>query len=372
MDAEVVSRKPVDTKDFAILFVDDEKQNLFSFRAAFRRDYKIFTAPSGQEALEIMRKEHIQLVISDQRMPEMSGVEFLEQVRNEFPQPVRMILTGFSDVAAVIDAINAGGVYRYITKPWEKAELKMSIENARELFSLTEKNLALLRDLQRNVEELQKTVQIFSRYVPEPVVEKALNNQGESIIRGEVREAAVLFCDIRNFTPISEALKPEEVVDFLNEFYSVMTEVVDRHYGSVNQFVGDEIFATFGAPIAHPNNEENAVFCAMEMMQRQQLLKENFEKRFGQTLDIGIGVNSGKVVAGNMGSEARINYSVVGDTVNTGKRIESLTKDAPNTILISDSVYQRTKHLIEVNTWEPVALKGKKEKIVVHEVRGKS
>ncbi len=123
------------------MYVDDEVNNLISFRATFRREYKILTAQDGQEGLKVLRENDVHLVLSDQRMPGMTGVEFLEKVNNEFPEPIRMIITGFSDIDAVIGSINKGGVYRYIAKPWDEREMRMTIENARQLFGLQEENI---------------------------------------------------------------------------------------------------------------------------------------------------------------------------------------------------------------------------------------
>ena len=358
-------------KNFTILYVDDEQQNLISFKAAFRREYKIMTAISGQEAIEILKEHDVQLIISDQRMPEMTGVEFLENILPVYPDAIRMILTGFSDVEAIIDAINKGKVFRYITKPWDENELRMTIENAKTLFNLQLKNKSLVDELQIKVQEQEKTLKLFMKYVPEQVVQKALNDTGDSIFEGEVRNITVLFCDIRGFTSMSEDMSPKEVVSFLNHYYSIMSEVIKRHNGVVNQFVGDEIFSVFGAPVAYANNEENAVFCAIEMMAKLNALNELYKDKLPAPVGMGIGINSGEVVAGNLGSEDKIEYSVTGDTVNTGKRIEMLTKENPNTILISDLVYEKTKKAIETKAWEPMAVKGKKEKITVYEVLNK-
>lgn len=356
---------------FSILYVDDEPQNLISFKATFRRDFTIFTATSGEEGIEIMHKNEIHLIITDQRMPEMTGVQFLEKTRADYPDAIRMVLTGFSDVEAIIDAINNGQVFRYITKPWDETELRMTIENAKQFYLLQQKNKQLVIELHHKVEEQEKTLKLFMKYVPESVVEKALNDTTDSIFEGEQKNIAVLFCDIRGFTPMSESLSPREVVAFLNDYYSIMTEVVKRHNGTVNQFVGDEVFAIFGVPLATPNNEENAVYCALEMMQKLSLLNDKYQGKMQREIQVGIGVNCGEVVAGNLGSEEKISYSVTGDTVNTGKRIESLTKDNPNSILISDPVYQKLQDFLEVKVWDLMEVKGKKDLIQVYEVLGR-
>jgi class 3 adenylate cyclase len=356
------------TKDVVILYVDDDANNLTAFKAAFRREYRVLVAQSGVEALEVLQDQSIHIVIADQRMPEMTGAEFLEKVRREFPKPIRIILTGFSDIGSVIHAINEGGVFRYITKPWQKEELRMTIEIAHQVYELKENNQKLITDLQVNLEELQKTLKRFSQFVPKSVVEEALQLGEDFILRGERKQAAVLFCDLRNFTPLSEQFSPEEVVNFLNDFYSVMTEAVVKHEGSIIQFIGDEIYAAFGTPVSHPNNEENAVFCALEMREKSKQLSKKYFGKFHQEIFVGIGINSGEVIAGNMGSQARVNYSVIGDTVNTAKRIEMLTKSLPNAILIHHTVFEKVEHLIKVQRWEPVFLKGKEQQIQVYEV----
>ncbi|MEO1514462.1 MAG: histidine kinase [Bacteroidota bacterium] len=139
--------------NYNILYVDDEADNLLAFRAIFRRQYKVFTALGGQAALELLQTQAIDLIVSDQRMPKMSGVELLEKVRHQQPDMIRMVLTGYSDVQAIIDAINKGQVDRYITKPWNVEELRMIISNALEAYSLRKQNKQLLLQTARQEKE---------------------------------------------------------------------------------------------------------------------------------------------------------------------------------------------------------------------------
>jgi adenylate cyclase len=214
----------------------------------------------------------------------------------------------------------------------------------------------------------QETLTLFMKYVPESVVNKALRNKPESIFDGEQLDIAVLFCDIRGFTKVSERLSPSEVVSLLNSYYQNMSQVIAQYEGVVNQFVGDEIFVTFGAPIAIVNCEEKAVRCAIGMIEQLDNLNNELNKHLKVKIEVGIGVNFGPVIAGNLGSEDKIEYSVTGDTVNTGKRIESLTKMKHNTVLISESIYNKVKELFKFEAWEPISVKGKSEKIAVYEV----
>jgi len=358
-------------KDFSILFVDDEAQNLVSFKASYRRMYDVHTAESGEEGIEVLRNNDVDLVITDQRMPGMTGVEFLKTIIPEFPDTVRIVLTGFSDIEAIVGAINEGQVFRYITKPWDERELQMTLENARELSGLQKSRKDLVKELKKKVEEQERILKLFMKYVPQVVVEQALDSSEESIFQGSLHEVAVLFCDLRGFTSFSERLSPREVVTFLNDYYALMTEVILQHGGSVNQFVGDEIFAAFGAPEDMANKEQAAVFCAMVMVEQLEILNQKYRERFGSDVQLGIGINYGEVVAGNLGSTERIDYSLTGDTVNTGKRIETLSKDTPNSIFVSESVMLATQDLIDTEALDPVFVRGKEEPLQVYNVLGK-
>jgi signal transduction histidine kinase len=142
----------------SVLFIDDESNNLLSFQATFRRKYKVFLANSPAEGMGILNKEQIQVIIADQRMPQSTGVEFFQIVRKAHPHPIRILLTGYTDAEAIIDAINKGEIYRYIKKPWDEFELQNAIQNAYEIYITREK-------LNRKVSELEKTNDELNRFV---------------------------------------------------------------------------------------------------------------------------------------------------------------------------------------------------------------
>ena len=141
-----------------ILYIDDEEDNLTVFNAAFRRNYEVHLAISGHKGLEIMKKHNIHLVITDQRMPEMTGIEFLEKIISHYPDCIRMVLTGFSDVEAIIQAINKGRVYHYITKPWNKEEFKITMDRALEAYNLKLQNKKLIENLKEANQNLEQKV----------------------------------------------------------------------------------------------------------------------------------------------------------------------------------------------------------------------
>ena len=169
-----------------ILYIDDEKDNLTVFYSTFRRHFQVHLAESGKEGLELMKKNDMHLVIADQRMPEMTGIEFLEKIIPEYPDCMRMVLTGYSDVEAIIQAINKGRVYRYITKPWKKEELKITIEQALETFQLKRQNRKLVDDLQLANQTLEKKVKERTREITDSIkyarrIQNALLPPGEEL-----------------------------------------------------------------------------------------------------------------------------------------------------------------------------------------------
>ena len=224
--------------------------------------------------------------------------------------------------------------------------------------------------LSKLIAKQNKTLDLFKKYVPEPIVNKILKQKDEEIRQGEMLEAALLFCDIRSFTPIAEQLAPNQVVHMLNVYYSMMSEVIKKHNGVINQFVGDEIFVSFGAPLPIPEPEVCAVKCALGMIQKLEEISLSLKSIIKGKLRVGIGIHYGPIVAGNLGSHDRLSYSITGDAVNTAKRIESLSRKLPNAILISQPIYDKTSDIVSTNPWDEVAIKGKNEKIKIYQVMG--
>lgn|SRR5690606_6850949 len=145
----------MNTQEISVLYVDDEENNLISFKASLRRKYKIFTAISAKKALEILAKEEIHVLITDQRMPEISGTELLEEVIKEGKDPIRLLLTGYTDMETVVEAVNKGKIYHYLTKPWNEAELCQTIESAYKVYLDKKKIEEMNRKLSQSNEQLE-------------------------------------------------------------------------------------------------------------------------------------------------------------------------------------------------------------------------
>jgi len=209
--------------------------------------------------------------------------------------------------------------------------------------------------------EMEKNIRnIFSKFVPAEIIDDMVGRtQSASLLSGEKRNVAVIFSDIRSFTVISENNTPEDVVAFLNSFFEVMGNAIQKHGGTIDKFIGDAILAVFGAPQSYENNAERAVLAALEMFSSLSLLDTSNLKLPPEGLDIGIGIHEGDVIVGNIGSKDKFDYTVIGDTVNLASRLEGLTKHYRSHIIVSQSVRDKLSDTILFREIDSVRVKGK-------------
>jgi adenylate cyclase len=209
---------------------------------------------------------------------------------------------------------------------------------------------------------------LFGRYVSPDVYAHLVANPDVARLGGQRREMSVLFSDIRGFTTAAEKLSPEEVVAQLNEYFSAMVEVLFRHQGTLDKFVGDMVMGLFGAPVTDPSHADHAVAAAVDMVGTLERLNTAWEARGMPRMEIGIGVNSGEMIAGNIGSSSIMSYTVIGDAVNLGARLESLNKDYGTRILISEATRSRLTTAVPTREIGSVTVKGKTTAVLVHAV----
>lgn len=213
----------------------------------------------------------------------------------------------------------------------------------------------------------KRVVSVFKQYVAPQVVDKISKDKDfELVLGGENRSVAVLFVDIRGFTPLSESLEPEQVVEILNDYLSLTTKAIFDNRGTLDKFVGDATMAVFNAPFDLDDYVFRAVCAAWDMKQEADALAEKMEQRFGKSVAFGIGVNCGNAVVGNIGCDFRMDYTAIGDVVNTAARLESVAKRGQ--ILISSRVYEAVKDRVDVTPMGEVPLKGKSQGVLVYQV----
>jgi PAS domain S-box-containing protein len=261
---------------------------------------------------------------------------------------------------------NLLAVQRDITK---NIQIKFELEKSqkRELKRVDEIEQVNI-ELNKLSEKQKNILDLFIKYVPESVVKNALSETNQGLSEGVKMDVAILFCDIRGFTAMAEKLNPSEVFRILNTYYSKMADVIKMHNGVITQFTGDEIFATFGAPVPIHDPEISSVNCAIQMIKKLDEINKDLADILITRLTVGIGLNYGPIIAGNLGSAYRLTYAITGDTVNTAKRIESLTTNLSNAILMNESIYEKTKEFISAMPWGEVTVKGKKKKIMVYQL----
>jgi adenylate cyclase len=308
-----------------VLIVDDEpairsllEESLASW------GYEPVPAASGAEAWEIFqRADAPALAMIDWMMPGMDGVELLLKVRGlaKPRRPYLIFVTSMTRTDDVVTALEAGAD-DYVVKPFQPDELRARLR-------VGERMLELHAALARRTEQLDARNRFirrtFGRYLSEEVVTRLLGDQEALAMGGQRRKVTVLMSDLRGFTAVVERLSPEAVVKMLNHYLGVMTEVIREHGGTIDEFIGDAILVIFGAPIARPDDAAHAVACAVDM-QLAMVDVNAFNRRQGlPPLEMGIAVNTGEVVVGNIGSALRAKYGAVGRTITEAARLESLT-----------------------------------------------
>lgn len=213
--------------------------------------------------------------------------------------------------------------------------------------------------------------QSFQYYMSPEVVEDVITNPEKLKLGGAKKDMTVLFSDIRGFTTLSEKVEPEKLVSLLNEYFTAMTEVLLAQRGVLDKFIGDAIMGFWGAPQEEPEHARRACETALAMMERLAVLKNNWVRRGLPEINIGIGVNSGSMIVGNMGSEKRFDYTVIGDNVNLASRLEGLNKQYNANIIISQFTYQRVKDFFECRYLDKVNVKGKNIPVEIYELLGR-
>lgn len=223
-------------------------------------------------------------------------------------------------------------------------------------------------DMVRGLKERERLKSTLARYVSDDIAARILTERSDLDVRGELREVTVLFLDIRGFTTLSERLAATEVVAMLNEYFEAIIEVVFKHHGSINKFIGDAVMALFGAPFPVDDAPMRAVQAAVEIEQAVAAVNQRRKAAGKETVTIGVGINTGNAVAGNIGSERRMEYTVIGDEVNLAQRLEGLAREGE--IIVSQATYDRVRDRVQVRARQPVQVKGKTIPVWSYEIVG--
>ena len=294
-------------------------------------------------------------------MPDVSGHEVLATLKSSQlwrAIPV-IVISGLSDQSEVIKCIQAGAD-DYLQKPFNKILLQARLYAGLDRKRWVDKERHLSNELEKSHRFIKNT---FGRYLSTEIVANLLEKPDGLDMGGQLQTVCILMADIRGFTTISESLPPQQVVKILNNYLGVMADTIMAHNGTVDEFIGDAILALFGAPVSAKDDSDRAILCALDMQSKMEEINHLNQEQGLPKIEIGIGLNTGEVIAGNIGSSNRAKYGVVGHAVNVTSRIEDQTHAGE--ILASKSTIEHCS--LQLKTGRTLALqpKGVKETISV-------
>jgi adenylate cyclase len=350
-----------------ILIVDDTPANIQTLAGTLKaKGYQISVATNGRQALDVVARLQPDLILLDVMMPEMDGFETCRRLKaaEQWRQIPVIFLTAKTETTDIVQGFELGAV-DYVAKPFNAHELlarvntHLTIDELRR--NLAEKNAALAR-----AHELVRRA--FGRYVSEEVAASILQSPEGLELGGEEREVTILMSDLRGFTAMAARLTPHEVIEFLNLYLEAMVDVISRYEGTIDEIIGDAILVIFGAPLACADHAAKAVACGLAMQLAMTEVNRRLVEKGAAELEMGIGIHTGRVIVGNIGSLRRTKYAAVGSNVNLAGRIESFTTGGQ--LLISENTREKIQSPLQIAGQFKVEPKGAAHSLQLHEVRG--
>ena len=368
-DSETVSLHHKRAINGCILIVDDQAESREIIRRQLEKEqHRVLEADSGKQMFKVLEHEQVDLILLDLILPEMDGHELLDRLkRNPKLRAIPVIVvSGNKDGDRVIRCIEAGAedfLYKPINPILLHARISAGVERKR----WHDKEQQYQQELERNQAFIRK---IFGRYVSEEIADTLLENPDALDLGGKQCKATIMMADIRGFTPIAEKLPPQQVVRLLNNYLGAMSDIIKAHNGTVNEFIGDAILAIFGAPTNRDDDSDRAIQCALDMQAAMKQINQQNEFYNLPQIEIGISLNTGPVVAGNIGSLTRTKYGVVGHTVNQTARIED--RCPAGKILISETTLKDAKAILSIGESQTIQAKGILEAINIFQLNAAS
>lgn len=353
------------TEPGCILAVDDLPENReLAERYLSRFGHRVITAASGEEGLRLLAEKPVDVVLLDLMMPDMDGREVLRRIKAnpDWRATPVIVISGSQDMDGIIACIEAGAD-DYLFKPFNPVLLQARIKAGIERKRWHDREEQYRQQLERNEKFIRAT---FGRYLSDEIVTDILERPEGLELGGDLREVTIMMSDIRGFTSLSEHLGPAEVVAMLNRYLGAMTDIIMAHNGTIDEFIGDAILAVFGAPQRRDDDADRAVRCALAMQAAMQGINADNAAAGLPALATGIALNTGAVIAGNIGSERRSKYGFVGHPMNVTSRIEDHCQGGE--ILISDSTAVKLSGRYTLSDRRELEARGLDQTVLVHRI----
>jgi adenylate cyclase len=352
-----------------VLLVDDQAMIGEAVRRmlAPEHDIDFHFCQDPTKAIKVADRIHPTVILQDLVMPEIDGLTLVRYYRaNAATRDVPLIVLSSKEEALTKAEAFALGANDYLVKLPDRLEIVARIRyHSKGYINLLQRNEAQAQ-LEKANRLIRKT---FGQYLSDDIVDAILESPEGTALGGEKRFVTIMMTDLRGFTAIGERLPAEDVVSIINIYLETMTEIILKHQGTIDEFIGDAIFVIFGAPVLRDNDAKRAVACAVEMQLAMAEVNRRCREKGYPEVQQGIGINSGQIVVGNIGSKKRMKYGVVGRNVNLTSRIESYTVGGQ--IFISESTLDECgRHLLRIDDEMEVMPKGVKRPITLYEVGG--
>jgi adenylate cyclase len=350
-----------------ILIVDDTPANIQALAGPLKeKGYQVSVATNGRQALEVLERVHPDLILLDVMMPEMDGFETCRRLKasETWRQIPIIFLTAKTETADIVKGFELGAV-DYVAKPFNAHELLARVNTHLTIDELRRSLAAKNAELARAHELVRRA---FGRYVSEEVATSILQSPEGLELGGEEREVTILMSDLRGFTALAARQKPHDVIEFLNLYLEAMVDVISRYEGTIDEIIGDAILVIFGAPLACEDHASRAVACGLAMQLAMAEVNRRLTAKGAAELEMGIGIHTGRVIVGNIGSLRRTKYAAVGSNVNLAGRIESFTTGGQ--LLISENTREKIISPLQIVGQFQVEPKGAHRSLQLHEVGG--
>ena len=359
-----------------VLLVDDQLLigGVVRHMLTKEKDISFHYCQNPDDAVEMARHIHPTVILQDLHMPsEKIGLELLRKFKTDpATSDVPLIILSANETPLIKAETFSKGANDYMVKLPDRLEIVARIRyHSGAYINRLERNeaySALLKS-QKQLEVRNRFIRkTFGRYISDEIVEEVLETPGGLRLGGEKRIVTVLMADLRGFTSLSEEMSAENVVEMLNIFLEAMTEIILEYHGTINTFIGDAVMVVFGAPQKRDDDAMRAVTCALVMQKKMSDVNRQSLKKGYPQLKMGIGINTGEVVAGNIGSQKRLKYDFIGHNVNIASRIESYSIGGQ--ILISQKTLQACKLKLTIDSQIQVVAKGIKKPILIYDIIG--